>query len=94
LPNADCDLGGKNKLLITHCDPDVSRINRQNALKRNELICELCDGLLVPWLDPDGSTHEIVEKVCGHKSVAVFDPDYNSDLVNSGAQTAEEFLAK
>lgn len=93
LPYANCDLAGKDKLLITHCTPDTNRINRRNALKRNELICEWCDGLLIPWVNPDGSTHKLVKEICAQKPVTVFDPDYNRDLIESGAQTAEEFLS-
>lgn len=92
LPHANCDLAGKDKLLITHCEPHVKRINRRNALKRNELMCELCDGLLIPWVDPNGSTHKLVEEMCGQKPVTVLDPDYNKALLKSGAQTVNELL--
>jgi predicted Rossmann fold nucleotide-binding protein DprA/Smf involved in DNA uptake len=94
LPHAGCDLSGSDKLFITHCEPKTKRINRRNALKRNRLVCELCDGLLIPWVNPDGSTHELVKEVCGEKPVTVLDPENNEVLINEGAQTVEEFLSK
>lgn len=93
LPHADCDLGGNDKLLVTHCEPKIKRINRRNALKRNRLVCEMCDGLLIPWVNPDGSSHEIVKDFCGEKPVTVLDPEKNEELIKKGAQTVEDLLS-
>lgn len=86
LPFVDCALGGEKVLFITHCSEKVNRIDRENALKRNKLVCELADKLIIPWLDPKGETFKMVRKVCDQKQVFVFDSEENGILLEAGAE--------
>lgn len=87
---ASCQMQSDGILFVTHCEPGVNRITRANALKRNEVVCEIADVILIPWLDPSGKTHNIVRGSCGKKPVYVFDSEYNRQLVEAGAKTLTE----
>ncbi|HKJ67358.1 MAG TPA: hypothetical protein VKA68_05340 [bacterium] len=85
-----CELVEDKVLFLTHCSEKVHRITRENALRRNQIICELSEQLLIPWLDPRGKTHEIVKDVCADIPVFVFDSHYNQELIQSGAKSISE----
>ncbi len=84
--NLFCILGKDKVLFMTHCNSDINRITRENALKRNRFLCELCDILIIPWLDPSGKTHNIVSEFSEEKAVYVFDREFNIKLIERGAQ--------
>jgi len=90
LPHAGCPLGGEDVLFVTHCDDSVDRITRKHALRRNRLICSLADRLIVPWLDPDRETFDIVSKTCSRKPVYVFEYDNGKSLLDAGARLFKE----
>jgi hypothetical protein len=86
-----CKLNKKQTLFISHCHPGIIRITRENALKRNRIVCELSNVLLIPWLDPIGKTHQIVLDFCKDLSVFVFNKEFNSDLIQGGARPYNYF---
>lgn len=80
-----CELCEDETLFVSHCQPGVTRISRENALQRNRFICELSDILLIPWLNPIGKTHNIVLEFCKDMPIFVLDKQFNSDLIKGGA---------
>ena len=92
LDQVTCELGEDKVLFLTHCSDKVQRITRQNALQRNRFVCELADQLLIPWLDPQGKTHNIVKNFCAVKPVFIIDPQYNYTLIESGAKSIRELI--
>ncbi|MDX1617442.1 MAG: hypothetical protein R3224_01560 [Balneolaceae bacterium] len=90
LPYVSCSLSGQDVLFLTHCGEEVRRIDRKHALKRNRLICELADKLIIPWLDPNGDTYQMVREVCDRKPVLIFDTKANNSLLEAGAEPFEQ----
>ncbi len=80
-----CQLDKGKTLFISHCDSKVIRITRENALKRNKIICKISDLLLIPWLDTKGKTHNIVSNYCKIIPTFILNKEYNLDLIKHGA---------
>ena len=72
--------------VLTHCGPNVHRISRAGALRRNELVVVLSDALLVP-LAPAGSATAGVAKraILGGTLVLTTDAPANQHLLAAGA---------
>ncbi len=94
LPYAECKLGGKDLLFISTCADTVKRITRARALRRNEMLCELSDQLLIPQINPGGKTHALVEQYCTKKDVFLFDAGGNPGLLEKGAKPIREHGSK
>lgn len=90
LKYSDCSMAGDDILFVTHCSDNVKRIAREHALKRNQLICELADKMIIPWLDPNGETYEMVREVCDQKPVYVFEFEDGGPLLDAGAEPFEK----
>ena len=85
-PELQHGLNEHRLLLITPFDASVTRITARTAYKRNQLMVEVADDLLVAFVSPEGSLqHLIQEQLPKHKRIATFEFEENTSLLQAGA---------
>lgn len=76
-----------NRLLIISPFQNTTRITRQTSLKRNTLMLDLADEILVAYAAPGGMLWQLVQpKLFERKKMFTFDVPENEGLIQSGVE--------
>ena len=74
-------------LIITPFGSGVTRASQKTANRRNELMAELADEIVVSYAQPAGNVERLIMKwLKKRKRVSTFDVVENRALINSGAK--------
>ena len=82
------DLIDKERLLvITPFDTSVKRVVRETAIKRNELMVQLADEILIAYASPKGNLESIVKKYQHtNKRICCFNVLNNDHIIKQGVE--------
>ncbi len=80
-------LAGNRLLIISPFDESVRRITAETALKRNELMAELADEILVAHASKGGNIEKLIERnIQSGKRISTFDFEENRRLIKEGVE--------
>ncbi len=84
-PELKRGLEDDNLLLVSPFGKNRNRVTAQTARKRNELMVELADELMVAFADPGGSVSKLVSHMrSSRKLLYTFDIPQNEHLLSQG----------
>ncbi len=77
----------KRLLVVTRFDVSVKRVVRETAIKRNELMVELADEVLIAYASPTGNLENIIQQYQNsNKEIFCFNVANNDNILEMGAE--------